>query len=82
LALSVLAEFKAIGVLPSLGAYKELTNIYITQNKRSFILLEIIKELVSNSNLLCNDNLFSYSLLGTNITSLIGLTGKAIGPNR
>ena len=32
LSLSVLAEFKAIGVLPSLGAYKELTNIYITQN--------------------------------------------------
>jgi len=46
-ALSLLAEFKSIGVLPSLGGYKELINIFITQTKRSFILYEIVDELVS-----------------------------------
>ena len=47
LALSTIAEFKAIGIEPSLGAFRELIEIFVTQTKRSMILFEIVDELVS-----------------------------------
>lgn len=44
-ALSVLTEFKSIGILPSLAAYKELLDIFVTQNKKGLIFKQILDEL-------------------------------------
>jgi hypothetical protein len=70
-ALALLAEFKSLGILPSLAAYKEVSEIFITATKRSMILFEIIEELVRNVGFL-----FPFLNQGHGLNVSVLLSGK------